>query len=125
MNSNYNELYVNINHRNRSMHIENLERKFKIGTIITPDHLGTSLLQPSSWMLYQFIDCTVIDFSYYMGVWIRITVDHKEWSDDSKHEERFNKARYFIDHFNPITGKVEENPIRDNKIRTIDPKHYF
>lgn len=113
MHSNYNNLYIPISLNNRDLHIENIEKKFKPGTIITPDHIKSRIVQGSSIGVFaKFVDCKVVLIQHYMYYWIKVIVNHQEWQDRDAYEERYKKCIHFRDYYNPMTGKLQDEPWR-------------
>ncbi|MBP6566079.1 MAG: hypothetical protein KA270_02865 [Saprospiraceae bacterium] len=111
MTSNYNEIFIEISPTNRSKHIEMLEMKFVVGTKIIPMHISSSLRHSASFGGFsKFVDCTIVDFNYYLGAWIKIVVDYSEWRSEDAYEERYKKCLEFNKYYNPITGELGIEP---------------
>ena len=113
MTSNYNEIFIEISPTNRAIHIENLERKFVVGTKITPMHIASGIRHGASFDGFsKFVDCTIVYFGYYLGSWIKIVVDYSEWRNEDACEERYKKCLEFNKYYNPITGELGTEPFR-------------
>lgn len=112
--SNYNEIIIPISEANRSKHVEHLEAKFKVGTVLTPEHFKSKVLYSTGFNPIKFIDTTIVDFSYYMGCWIKVTVNYSEWSSEEQIESKLEKWEHFRKHYNPITGELQDEPFYNN-----------
>lgn len=117
MTSNYNEIFIPISETNRSKHIESLEEKFKVGTKFTPEHFKSQVIYRMGGVSnpIRFIDTTIVDFSYYMGCWIKVTANYSEWINDEGFESKLEKWEHFREHYNAMTGELQEEPLHKDK----------